>query len=269
MARGVVVRGQAVAVRTVPGPSVKQQRSRLAPHAGAVHRCVVLVGVPTQQLVLLALHVHRLSVVFTGSPRIFEGLARICQSLAALGIYRTGLVPTAMGSQVCGTAENFVALGAPVLNAHDARALVLREGKWVRVLFLAELADELPQRMVPRGNTLLPLPPQLGALLLNSQTQNRRGRDFVLKVKFSVDFGFLGRVLRGLFAVHAAAQSLVLLKKGTFPRCVMFLLVQRRQWWKHVHVSRLVLLLLVPVGRLVVAAARQESLDGRRKRVWS
>lgn len=123
-------------------------------------------------------------------------------------------MPTAMRSQVGGTAEDFVALGAPVLHAHYAGALVLREGERVGVLFFTKLADELSQRLIPGGRRrLLPLSPQLGTLLLDPQTQNRRGRDLILEVKFPVHFGFLWRMIHGLFVVSVASQSLIRFKE--------------------------------------------------------
>lgn len=58
----------------------------------------------------------------------------------------TRLVPAAMGGEVRWAAEDLIALGAAVLNANDAGAAVLRQREGVRVLLLAQLADELPQR---------------------------------------------------------------------------------------------------------------------------
>lgn len=55
-------------------------------------------------------------------------------------------MPAAMGGEVRGAAENLVALGTAVLDAHDAGAAVLSQREGVRVLLLAQLADELPQR---------------------------------------------------------------------------------------------------------------------------
>ena len=171
-------------------------------------------------------------------------------------------MPAAVGGQVCGTAEDFVALGAPVLHAHYARALVLREGERVGVLLFTKLADELSQRLVPGGSRrLLPLSPQLGTLLLYPQTQNRRSRDLILEVEFAVHFGFLGRVARGLFVVSIAVQALVRFKERAFSRCVMLLLVHKCQWREQVHMAHVsVVFVTVPVGRRVAAAAREEPL---------
>lgn len=56
-----------------------------------------------------------------------------------------GFMPAAMRRQVSRATECFVALGAAVLNAHDARALVVRQSERVRVSLFTQLADELTQ----------------------------------------------------------------------------------------------------------------------------
>lgn len=87
------------------------------------------------------------------------------------------LVPAAVRGQVSGAAEDLVALGAAVLDAHDAGAAVLGQRQRVGVALLAQLADELAQRRAaPRR---LHARPPLGALLLDAQPQHGRGGHLV------------------------------------------------------------------------------------------
>lgn len=55
-------------------------------------------------------------------------------------------MPSAMRREVGRTAENLVTLRAPIFGVLNSATLVLSERKWIRVHFLAELADKLRLR---------------------------------------------------------------------------------------------------------------------------
>lgn len=219
---------------------------------------MVLIGVHAQQLVLLALQLHRRPLVLSEPSCLFERKVLVGgRGLTCRAAHRARLVPAAVRGQVGRAAEDLVALGTPVLHAHYAGALVLRKGEGVGVLLFAQLADKLPQRLIPAGaRRLLPVPPHLGALLLDAQTQDRGGRDLVLEVQLPVHFGFFrGVAARRLFAVSAAAR----LEERAFPRRF---LAHHGKMREQVHVGRVILVTATVGRRVVAAAAREDPLDG-------
>lgn len=127
---------------------------------GAVPGLRVLIVGPRHAAVLLARR----------QGRVRRGQRRGGRFTRGAGGRGTWLVPAAMGGEVRGAAEDLVALGAAVLDAHDAGAAVLSQREGVRVLLLAQLADELPQRRADAAQSPRRRP---GLLLLDLQTEHR------------------------------------------------------------------------------------------------
>ena len=111
-----------------------------------------------------------------------------------IGRCGTRFVPAAMGGEVRRAAEDLVALGAAVLDAHDAGAAVLSQSEGVCVLLLAQLADELPQRRAAAPGAPGRRP---GLLLLDLQAQNRGRGDFIGEAQLPHGLWFLDSGGRG------------------------------------------------------------------------